>query len=426
MNFIFLKMLITSLPKELFARYTLLNSYFTFPQAIVISPILGALLYFYSSKKDCSGYTEIIIKAAFKILLYFSLCTFSLLLFIYFLSPYPSIQKTSFYFHFDEVFIVALCLCIQFFTSILDQVFLGEKLFLEFSGLQFFGVTLKVLFISILLFSNMITVSVFTLNLFVLFSLIITSIIYFLILGKRKIVFSYSNKVHVNLEIKRILFYSAAPMVWGPFQFLLFFSDRFSVNYNLGLVQLAIYTAYFQIAFTPIQMLTSIISQYLAPQFYSFKSNSELCFQGLIKSLRVLIVCSLLLIPVFLCSNFGIRILLDNSFLKWESLFPILYLAGTFFAVGQIAAIPFQSSSFPIRLLFPKISMSIIAFLLSYFMAIKIGLLGAALGVLISCLYYMVYLLTMLYRDANYSFKELIIVSFNLDVKFKKTKTQKI
>jgi O-antigen/teichoic acid export membrane protein len=303
-------------------------------------------------------------------------------------------------FNKKEILLGSVNVILIFTSNLLDQILLANKKNLFFSGIQLISSSLKIIGMCLvfLLFGK---VDLITINLLLI-------IVCILIIGIQMVAILRDPISRVNISsvdfkqkrfMRKVVRYSLLPIIWGPFQFLFFFVDRYAIISFGSLAELGNYAALFQIGFTPIYLFLSIVSQYLAPEVYSRGGNIYKYTSKIVFKLTLLILP--LAVLIFFSSDVIIYTLLSSHYLMPTSIFINLFLAGAFFSLGQIASVPLQSNNFPIQLFLPKASMALLACLLCLVLMRLFGVLGVSVAILISCIYYYLFVIILNWKKSK-------------------------
>jgi len=390
LSFALFKVYISILEIDDYGRFSFLNSILSFPQMFVFSPVLSGLLFYlsHSINKSSSVYYGYVMACI-------QMFSITLLLFLFVIIVFSANDReilvrigASGILNKVEVLLGITNIVLIYISNLFDQIFLANKKNLTFSTIQLSSLFFKVIGI-ILTYGLFRRTDIVAINILLILISIFIIVIQIIAVSKLKIIkwafITKSNFKKIRF-VKKVTLYSLVFMVWGPFQFIFFFVDRYAIKSYGSLAELGNYAALFQIGFTPIYLFLSIVSQYLAPEIFSREGNIyKYTLEVVVKLTLVLFSLAALIYPL---RDIILEILLSSNYSLPSSIFIILFFAGAFFSLGQIGSVSLQSNKFPILLLFPKASMALLAYLLCFILMKLQGVLGVAFAMLIASVYY--------------------------------------
>ena len=197
---------------------------------------------------------------------------------------------------------------------------------------------------------------------------------------------------------------------WGPFAWAQTASDRWALQGFAATGAVGLYTALFQIGYSPISLLTGLGVQLFAPILASWAGDASdpgrlkrayrLNLWMLAGSLALTTVATL--IAVFF-HNFIFRLALAPQYRQLAGWLPYMVVAGGLFASGQILSLIFQITGHTKRLLAPKIGASILCVLLNIAGAYRYGIPGVVFANVIFSLVYLIWVLILARRQMQES-----------------------
>ncbi|MCF8054659.1 MAG: lipopolysaccharide biosynthesis protein [Deltaproteobacteria bacterium] len=177
-----------------------------------------------------------------------------------------------------------------------------------------------------------------------------------------------SNKSYfIQGKEKQIWRYSWPFVVFGIFSWLHSSSDRWALGYFVGMEEVGLYMALYQIGYYPIHLICSIAGQVLAPVFFGMAgdaSDKERMAGVYAVNARVVYLVFLCVIVCFLLGFFVhpiiFKLFIASNYWKVSSLFPWMVLAGGLTACGHLAHLSIISGSTSNILIFPRVLTSLL------------------------------------------------------------------
>ena len=395
LNVFIIKLLTNKFSTADFGSYSLIMSFTAFPQIVLFAPLSASIFPFFKNRCD-KGHYRLFQKDIFDIFFFINIGLLLLTLFFYLSNLLLNIWPTN---------IANLLILAMIFSStisaltILDTFSLAHAKIKEFTFFPIFNLLLKLILIAIIFKANITPYQMILLFSFVQAGLFVFELYY---LKKKKII-NYIPQVNlksifdVNTESKREIFkYSANFCLWGFFAWMQSFSDKWILQKNASSTDVAIYAIYFQYGFFPFTILSSVISQYISPLYFSRLGNQESLLDFMKKLLKFTVVFSiamLVALPLisYYISPIIVKLLTNEQYLAKIHLFPIIVFAGCFFCFAQILAVPLLNAALVKQVRLPKIMSSVIAVILFWFLVPQYGILGIiATLVIINLLYFLI------------------------------------
>jgi O-antigen/teichoic acid export membrane protein len=199
----------------------------------------------------------------------------------------------------------------------------------------------------------------------------------------------------IKLEIYS---YSKNFSLWGVFGWAQNFLDKYTLQYFCDNSKVAIYSVYYQYGFFPFTILSSILSQYLTPIFFSKLELGGMIYKKYFKRIllysTLLLLFSIISLPILAIyiAPYFIKYLTNEHYLQEISIFPIIVSAGVFYCCAQVITVPLLSVFNVSKVKYPKILASVFAIALFYFLVPNYKLFGLLISLLISNLLYFFFL----------------------------------
>ncbi|MGV1012113.1 MAG: lipopolysaccharide biosynthesis protein [Flavobacterium sp.] len=220
---------------------------------------------------------------------------------------------------------------------------------------------------------------------------------------KRNMSFIYFDSIESDLSKwnKKIFFYSYPFAIWGIFTWAQISSDRWFLELFSDSKSIAMYAVLFQIGYYPLTILMGYIVQIVTPILFTragdglnknmLKASTVLNF----KVATISIICSVIgLIFISFFHNYFIVIFTSPKYYSISHFLPYMVFSGGLFATSQILSLDFLSQLNVNKLMFIKISTSLIGLILSYFLIKKLGLKGAIFSNLLFSGVYLIVILS--------------------------------
>lgn len=232
-----------------------------------------------------------------------------------------------------------------------------------------------------------------------LLSLTFSNIISFILI--RKNIFHQIDSYHIK-DFKRLkkelLSFSRPYFIWGGFVSLQQSSDRISISKFNGLIDNGIYSALYQIGFTPISTIFGLFNTIYLPIIFQ-KFNSFSFTQKQLVSLKKILNSGVLFSLLFICLSFLtvyyyknviVLILLDPKYEPYSDILPWITLTAGFISLGEFIGSYFSTRNIQNDLIKLKISLSILCVLMNFFSGYNYGLKGVVFSVLVFSILYFI------------------------------------
>ncbi len=183
---------------------------------------------------------------------------------------------------------------------------------------------------------------------------------------------------------------------WGIFTWAQMTSDRWALQTFGSLSDVGMYVVVYQLGFYPVVFLTNVFVQFISPILFKKVGSGEddtrlLHVRGIVSKLVLLTFGFTVLISGFawLLRNVIFGLLVSSEYQSVADLFPIMVLAGGFFATGQVCSLDAMNRGKPSSLIFPKIITAIVGIGLNIIGAIYWGIAGVVYSqVAFSCFFF--------------------------------------
>lgn len=173
-------------------------------------------------------------------------------------------------------------------------------------------------------------------------------------------------------------------------------SDKWALQYFASTADVGYYGVLYQLGYTPLTLLTSIMVTYLAPLIFKKHSisnnghNKNIALTIAWKAAFLMIALALFMtILTYLFYPVIYRLLVSGEFFSSSFLLPWVLLAGGLFAAGQIISLNILSNLSPGLMLKPKVMLSIIGIIINIIAAKYYGLTGVIFAINIYSLIYL-------------------------------------
>ena len=261
------------------------------------------------------------------------------------------------------------------FMSILDAIYLREKLIIKASWMQWLTSFVRLAILFPLFFITHLTPFTF----WMVYAVGVTFSFWFLFFVAKKHLLVeplFAKKVALSTFViskneflnHRFVVYVLPFFIWGIFAAIRSFADRYFVQNQLGYDQLAEYTLIFQLTYYPISILQGITNSLFQPLMFSHYDEGEkrAFLQKLLFLISLLIIAILGLWGIYtLFGNEIILMISNDSYLALVSKLPMAAVALGLFFVGNTLGNVFLIVKKTKSLLFPNISYSV--FLIALF-----------------------------------------------------------
>jgi len=185
-------------------------------------------------------------------------------------------------------------------------------------------------------------------------------------------------------------------MIFAGFAAISMYSDRWVLQGLFGESEVGIYAALYQIGNAPVTFLIGLISQFVVPIIFEragamtkktqADNSSKLLHQ-------VVIVSVILLVPIVVIAYFFsepvVRILTNTTFSEHSEVLWVLVAGIALFNVGQLLIIKGLNHNRPEVYLLPKALQACSFVILAYFLAMQFHLMGVAIALCVSSLFYL-------------------------------------
>lgn len=198
-----------------------------------------------------------------------------------------------------------------------------------------------------------------------------------------------------NRWASQLLHYSSPFMIWGLFTWAQQVSDRWALEEFQSTQFVGYYTVLYQLGYFPITLLNSILVQFLTPIFfqkagdgmdqsrvyYTTKLTQKLVLSGLCLTIIAALGTTFLSKLIF-------QVLVAPEYFSVHTYLPLMVLSGGIFATAQIFAMIPLNENKPHKLIAPKIITAVIAVILNFMGAWRYGFVGVMIGGLIFAVLY--------------------------------------
>ncbi len=224
----------------------------------------------------------------------------------------------------------------------------------------------------------------------------------------RKLFIPNERDVIIDREsISKIRNYAYPFMYWGIFTFLHLVSDKWAIQFFDNIDNVGNYAVLYQLGYSPIILLTTILVKLIAPIFYE-KAGDATDFERM-KIVRkyntfLIAICLFITFSAFGLTHFLhetiFRLLVSKDYSSCSFLLPFVVLAAGLFATGQVATIYQLSSNSTSRLIKVKICTSSIGLLLNFAGAYYYGINGVIYSLLSFSIIYFLWIIFLSYNSA--------------------------
>lgn len=381
-----------------FGVYSLSMAFNVFPQLVLFAPISASIFPFVQKHKNEKSYSLFQKQV-------FDLFYFVVLLLTFLIALFAIFNFYTGLYPFSTVYLLLLSL--SFSTTISALTTLDTFSLANSNTKEYVVFPIINMFIKLLMLAVLFQVKISPYNLILLFC-VFQFLFFFVELSylRKKAIVDYMIRINfkdiftINTEIKKeIIKYAQNFCLWGAFAWLQTFLDKFLLKDYTNSSAVAIYAVYYQYGFFPFTILSSVISQYITPIYFSKTGNDTAGMLVFLKKLLVntllflFITCLILPILSYYIAPFFIRVLTTKEYLKFIQYFPIIVLAGCFYCYSQILTVPLLHSDLVKKIRFPKIASSVLAVILFALLAPKYNLLGILTALMVSNIFYFVVIL---------------------------------
>lgn len=188
--------------------------------------------------------------------------------------------------------------------------------------------------------------------------------------------------------------YGYAFPLYAVFGVIFAFSDRLIIENTLGLEQLGIYFAVYQLSSAPVTVLAMFLSQLMAPVLFASHLHDSSGMNVLKQSLQLLTGYTVLYIPIlaliFLFSE-GILRLFTNDRIANEAsnIFPLISIGLFLFHLGQLSLLYGQSLKKTQNYIISKAIHAVCFLAISWFLIKQYALVGIAYSLIVSSFAYL-------------------------------------
>lgn len=192
---------------------------------------------------------------------------------------------------------------------------------------------------------------------------------------------------------------------WGVFAWAQLASDRWALGMFASTADIGLYAVVYQLGFYPIQMLSMLLGQVLAPILFARAGDAtdarrvaDAVRLNARMALAMLVLTAIGVLVAMVVHPFVGRIFLAEQYRGVTHYLPWMVLAGGLFATGQIVSIFFMISNRSTVLAIPKIATAVIGIALSFAGARWFGIPGVIGGLIGFGLVYCVWVTIMSWR----------------------------
>jgi O-antigen/teichoic acid export membrane protein len=393
LNILMVKYITNILAPDDFGQYSLIISFTVFPQLVLFAPIAAAIVPL-NSKLQADGDYKSLQK---NVLSLFSLIVFVLILFLSVAWAINIFHKST----FDMILAASFYSIPLAWLTMLDTFSLANSNIKEY--LIFPVINLLIKLIAVICIVNREVSPFQMIFIFGGVHLILCFFEHWMLLKRRVLnwtpVFSIRSIFDLKSDGKRSIYnYGKNFVYWGVFGWAQVFLDKWIISEYLGKGTVGIYTVYYQYGFFPFVILSSIISQYVMTIYFSrsFELSNKISFVNrmLFMSVVGIVVGSVFLyFAALYFAPFFIELFTNESYLSEISVFPLLVIAGCFYALGQILAVPLMADDSVKSMRFPKIATVILSVALFFVLVPSYGLNGIIISLVVSNFFYFMSLL---------------------------------
>ncbi len=196
----------------------------------------------------------------------------------------------------------------------------------------------------------------------------------------------------------KILTYVKPSIFWGLFSWAQLTSDRWALQIFTTTHDVGYYSVLYQLGYYPVILLTTVISQFIAPILYRQAGDisDPVRWQKTRRSTWLLVLVSLTgtVILFFLTLFFHATIfkfLVAVEYRGVSAFLPWIILSAGLFSAGQMASLLMMSGLNPKMLILPKIFTAILGLSLNFIGAYLFGLPGILLAGIIYSVVYLIW-----------------------------------
>lgn len=191
------------------------------------------------------------------------------------------------------------------------------------------------------------------------------------------------NSKKENYWEKQMIGFSIPFCSWGLFTWAQMVSDRWALQTFQSLSDVGKYVVVYQIGFYPVIFLTNVFVQFISPILFrkAGAGNDEDRLLNVRKITSKLVVSAFLFTLVisglaWVFEDLVFKVFVASEYQSVAYLFPIMVLAGGFFATGQVCSLDALNKGKPAILIFPKIVTAIIGIATNVIGAMYFGTAG--------------------------------------------------
>ncbi len=205
------------------------------------------------------------------------------------------------------------------------------------------------------------------------------------------------DKYEITESKAELYKYAASFTLFSVFAAICLYSDRWIINYYLGVKDVAIYAVMLQIANAPIQLIDGIISQMMVPLIFSRAGTMSTADQerSSMKLLRINLLISIFLFAIVIVISlfFGrmiINLIASDTYSEQHHILWVLVLGFSFANIAQILFLKAQNHKKPAAILPAWMVRAISFIILSIILSRLYGIPGMAYAFVISTFLYLI------------------------------------
>jgi O-antigen/teichoic acid export membrane protein len=193
--------------------------------------------------------------------------------------------------------------------------------------------------------------------------------------------------------------YSLPFSIFGTFTWLQLASDRWALQTYASVTEVGEYAVLFQLGYTPIALVTGLISNFLGPILYqrsgdatdpARNANVHRLSWRMTQLALIITVCCFAF--TFFMHESLFRLLVATDYRAVSNLLPWVVLAGGLFAAGQMLALKLMSEMKPTAMTVAKIATALIGILLNVIGAKLAGIQGVVAALIAFSFVYLVWM----------------------------------
>lgn len=214
---------------------------------------------------------------------------------------------------------------------------------------------------------------------------------------KKHEISQYWDESNFNSAVFTEFYQYALPFVlWSGIAYVTIYGDRWILQALFGEKEVGIYSALYQIASSPINILFTMINQLVTPIIFEragaltspeqFQRSSHLLRQTV---LIMTVIYAVLVVLIYLLSKVLVSLLTSHDFVAYHNVLWVIALSISIFNIGQLLATKGLYCNKPRIYLMPKTIQTLSFILCAFLLGSRYGIYGVAVGLCISSIVHM-------------------------------------